>query len=966
MTRSFALPHRADLAAGALLHILVLAFRTRPGLRQLLRCREGWLDFSVGITTDGGTVARSVWFRSGRVRTQAGIEGVDAALHFRDEAALASLLRAPEEVQHLVLRNRLVPVGNRTWLQLFQFLLGRVLPRSIPPAPSPCTATPPRPATDRLRAPSVDPGVRFLADPYFPDLTLADFPRLERFWSAHLTEPPEICAERALLLTDWYRANGFERRRSGAPWDPVERQGAALRHVLARKEPVIRAGDLLPGTTTRSPTTGSQVFPDAQGTMIWSELDTIRSRAQLPFALSAETAHTLHHDVFGWWAERSFREWARQRHGDPLCAQVDERWVGYFVWKTVGISHTVPDFERALRLGTSGLRAELGAARATSDHEGGVTLDAMDACLQGVELYAARLAEHAAAQQTADPEWAAELAEMAQICRRVPRHPARTLREAVTALWILWVALHNENADTGLSLGRLDQVLQPYLAADLEALETEAERDAAIRRAIELCGCLFLRCADHFPLTPDLANSVFGGASSTQAITLGGVTRDGADAVNDMSYVLLQVTEMLGIRDVNANARVCTGTTSDAWLRRLCDVNLHAAGTPAMHSDDAVFGALLPHGYALPDVRDWAATGCVEPSLSGSHMAHTGSVLFNLVAPLEMALHDGWHPLMELQVGPHTGGPSSLDTFEAFFAAYAEQLRALIALAVERNNQLAAIHADYRPTPLLSALMRGPARKGRDVTRGGAEHNSSGTANIGLADVTDAMLCIEQLVYRDPQLTLAELVAALANDFADAPAVAALARTRVPRFGSGSEHAVAMANRVAKLVHDSWAAHRNLRGGPYTSGFWSMSQHVAYGNLSGALPSRRASRPFTPGLTPEPAASRTFLDAIGDVAGLHPENLDNNIAFNVRLVPRPGADRGSTVGTMAAYIGAYFAQGGMQIQFNVVMAETLRDAMANPDAHRGLLVRISGYNAYFVTLDPEVQRELIERAEFAL
>ncbi len=591
-------------------------------------------------------------------------------------------------------------------------------------------------------------------------------------------------------------------------------------------------------------------------------------------------------------------------------------------------------------------------------------------CLAGVDAYADRLAEHAAEQARSeqDPARMAELSELAGICRRVPRHPARTLHEALSSLWILWVALHNENTDTGLSIGRLDQLLQPYFEADIAPLESRASRETYIAHAIELCGAFFLRCADHFPLSPDIGNYLFGGASSTQAVTLGGVVPEtGSDAVNDMTYVLLKVTEMLSIRDVNVNARFKLGTSSDAYLRRLCEVNVVTAGTPSMHCDDAVFAALTPLGYGVEDVRDWAATGCVEPSIAGRHMGHTGSILMNLVCGLEMALHDGWHPLIRAQVGPHTGAVEDVEDFDAFFAAYARQQGHLIAMAVKANNQLATAHAEHRPRPLLSALMGGPLHTGRDVTRGGATFNSSGTSNIGLADVTDSLLVVEKLVFETGQASFAELKAALDNDFANAPTLAALARNKVPLFGSGDAHAVEMANRVARMVHDTYARHTNHRGGPYTCGFWSMSQHVAYGNLSGALPSgRRAWEAFTPGLTPQPIASPSFLDNIRDVARLDPRCMANNMAFNVKLVPGANDSREKTVSTLRAYVKTYFEQGGMQIQFNVVTAETLRDAMANPDSYRGLLVRISGYNANFVTLNEAIQLELVERAEFGL
>ncbi len=982
---------RMDVATAALLRLMTLLCNHRASLRDMLRSRDGWVDFTIGIRTESGSVERSITFEQGRAASRRGISGhANAVLNFVDDRALLVMLRStPNEVLTLILDNDLVIDGSWGHVQLFNYLLAQVagaqhdrkLGRIIrddrarrkadanPEHERGRDAFAARPAT-RLRAAAVDPGVLHLSDPYLSDYSLEDFPLLRRFLDDHLAQNPEVCAERPRLLTDWHREHGFETDATGAPWDPVQRQGQAFAHVMRHKTPVIRDGDPLPGTTTTKPVTGSVVFPDAQGLMIWGELDSLDKRMLIPFDISPETSRTLHHDVFPWWIHRNFREWVRAEHGDQLSQQVDERWVAYFVWKSIGISHTVPDFGPILTAGTSGRIALLKEAQQTAvDDEAASTYGTMIECLEGVEAYADHLGAHAAslAAEAADPDRAADLRTMAAICGRVPRHGATTLREALTSLWILWVALHNENADTGLSLGRLDQVLQPFFDADLQAADSDAERDSLVRRAIELTGAFFMRCTDHFPLSPDIGNYLFGGASSTQALTLGGVRRDGTDAVNDMTYVLLKVTEMLSIRDVNVNARFKRGTNSDCYLRRLCEVNFITAGTPSMHSDDAVFASLRPHGYSEEDIRDWAATGCVEPSISGKHMGHTGSILFNLVAALQMTLHDGWHPRMRLQVGPRTGAVDSFETFDGFFEAFAIQLRSLAALAVQRNNQLAAVHAQHRPTPLLSSMMGGTLRSGRDVTRGGAEINSSGTSNIGLADVTDSMMVILKLVFEERRVDFASLVSAIDADFEGHDALAARARCKVPLFGSGDPEAVAMANRVAGLVHDTWTNHRNHRGGRYTSGFWSMSQHVAYGCLTGALPSgRRAGKAFTPGLTPQPLASKSFLDNIRDVAHLDPTNLDNNMAFNVKLVPDAKDSRDTTVSTMEAYTKTYFDCGGMQIQFNVVTAETLRDAMAHPEAYRGLLVRISGYNAYFVTLNREIQLELIERAEFGL
>jgi formate C-acetyltransferase len=350
-------------------------------------------------------------------------------------------------------------------------------------------------------------------------------------------------------------------------------------------------------------------------------------------------------------------------------------------------------------------------------------------------------------------------------------------------------------------------------------------------------------------------------------------------------------------------------------------------------------------------------------------MGHTGSILFNLVAPLEMALNNGYHPLMRWNLGPETGRIEQGDfaVFEDFFHAYEIQLRFMIGQAVTFNNMLSKIHADCRPTPFLSALMQGPIESRTDVTRGGAVYNSSGTSNIGLSDVIDSLTAIKYLVYDKKRVTFDRIKSAVDRNFENDPELLSLISNASPKFGSGHPDALEMARRLTRLIHDIHTTHTNFRGGPYTTGFWSMSQHVAYGSLSGALPSgRRFGKAFTPGLTPHPTATPNFLDTLRDVARLDPECMDNNIAFNVKLTLKPSEPREKSVSIMESYVKTYFDMGGMQLQFNMVTSQTLKDAMANPEEYRHLMVRISGYNAYFVSLNRDIQIELIERAEYGL
>jgi pyruvate-formate lyase len=236
-----------------------------------------------------------------------------------------------------------------------------------------------------------------------------------------------------------------------------------------------------------------------------------------------------------------------------------------------------------------------------------------------------------------------------------------------------------------------------------------------------------------------------------------------------------------------------------------------------------------------------------------------------------------------------------------------------------------------------------------------------------LADVVDSLMAIKKLVFDEKIISFAEMKKAVDDNFTNNQKLHAMVKTRVQRFGSGSNEAVEMANKVTGLVHSYYSSQQNYRGGMYTSGWWSMANHAAYGRVTGALPSGRlAGEPFTPGLTPHPSASTSLLDNLRDVARLDPRTLDNNIAFNVKIVPGSLDTHEQVVNTMAHYAKTYFEMGGMQTQFNVVTTDILKDALANPEYYQDLMVRISGYVAYFTRIQRDLQLEVIRRAEYKI
>lgn len=1042
-----------QLAATAYVDVILrtmsLYFRLSPTFRRQLkdtktgRYRYVFEARFLFRTRDDSVVLHAI-FADGQMRLGHGrITNPDLTFTFKNPAAMRRLFSPtrPADPLTMMLENQLSVEGNLMYLAKFGHLskemnLGRKKRKALAGRRTNPNLTIVHNPTARSSHPLAHRAiltsqphdrVAVLEEPFLSRYRLEDFPRLKLLRERLYVNLGEVCTERPRLLTEYFLKYGFEKNPTGQERDPEIRQAEALHHILSHREPIIRDLDLLAGTSTTKEV-GVLIYPEFGGALLWPELLTVDERKLNPYKISAEDIDILNFEVFPFWTDRNIMEYTRRKYGNPRCQQLDDRWVLYFSWKPHAVSHTVPNFPLLLERGLLDLsrQAREKENQAKTEKERNF-YRGLQIAQEGVLAYANNLrrkaTEMAAGLREDDPgevQRKKDLLALVGVLTQVPAYPARTLREALNAIWIAWVSLHMENMNAGLSLGRLDLWLQPYFLKDVARATNSEEKEETIRQALELVGSFYLKCADHLPAVPDIGNRLFGGSSSDQALTLGGVDRVGESAVCDMTYIFLKVTEMLALRDPNVNARYYPGINSPEYLKRLIEVNTITAATPSLHNDSVIIPALVNQGFALEDARDWAATGCVEPTSAGRHFGHTNSMLLNTVAPLEMALHDGIHPLIGERIGPRTGdplvhslsdnpvppwtgvfsgdrlpggslqpqpadplvhslpgqpagpragdlaAPETFPTFDAFLAAYKKQLAFLIDQAIEYNNLLGLSHQYLHPTPLLSSLFEGPMEKAKDVIEGGAVYNTSGAALVSLTDAVDSLLAIKDLVYEHKVVDWPTLLAALAADFVGYEALQARILTKVPKFGTNQE-ARDLAQELIDFIYDEYQRHFNYRGGRYTSGFWSMSNHVAFGTLSGALPSgRRKGQPFTPGITPSPNAADQLLANIRTIASLNPLKMPNNIAFNVKVAPGPQDTHGEFVERVTAYARTYFELGGMQMQFNIVTTETLKDAMAHPENYRWLLVRISGYNAYFVELNEEMQKEIIRRTEFNL
>ncbi len=695
--------------------------------------------------------------------------------------------------------------------------------------------------------------IKSLADLAMSNLTIDQFPVVKE-WRRKLFDPewiPEICDELPTLLTT------FLQKPENQTLPASTRRAKALQYVFSNKKALVRDTDLLPGETTTS-FVGPVMHMDMSGYCIWPELDTISTRPQNPFKLKPEVAKHLNEEIFPFWLQRRpVQEVARysdydtadyindgrdevnhaKQNGEPSidpplkkiagetpkCQELFERVAFYLSDKATAVSHTTPDFGRVLKYGLDNLIAQLDrdiAEGVANEPEQVEFLRGVISVYKGVKVYSEHLAE--AAEKAGNSE-------LATICRKVPAKPADTFAEAVTVVWVCYHLLLQENTNFGLSLGRMDQTLNPYYLNEWENQPDDVSKEAFSIRAVELICHLFLRCSDHVPLSPETAEVLFAGSGSNQALTVGGVRyQDGklVDAVNDMTYIILKATELLSIRDPNVHARyhkeihhcAADGTPleksqTSPYLQRICQVNLTTKATPALHGDVPVIKSMskyygehngVSREEALADAADYASIGCIEQNSDFKHYGHTGSTLLVLPAILELALYGGKHRsdgVGEKDLNLFYDKPEytskrlgQMDSMEQFIDAFRFQLDEMARHCVQFNNYLGRSLEKVRPSPLLSGLFEGPTNrpgesgaKFRDLSSGGAKYNSSGVAVIGLADVIDSFCTIDELVFGG-KITAHELLAALDANFeinsqAEEPDLSFMGRLR-----SGIQH----------------------------------------------------------------------------------------------------------------------------------------------------------------------------------
>lgn len=779
--------------------------------------------------------------------------------------------------------------------------------------------------------------------------------RVERLRERSQAVHPSISSERSLLLTGFYTAE------LGKHSAPVLR-ALAFRHLCEIKTITIEPDELIVGERGPSPK-ATPLFPE----LTCHSLDDLRlldEREKTRYAVSPDVLDAYEATVIPYWRGRSLR--------DRIFAALPHDWheaydTGIFTefMEQRAPGHAVSD-GKIYALGMVDFKADVARARAAvdlvNDPRAAHRLEelcAMDIAADAVVLFAERHAALATAMAASelDPDRRAELGRIAQVCSWVPAHAPRDFWEALQMYWFCHLAVITElNGWDAFSPGHLDQHLEPYYRRGLD--------DGTLTRdwAKELLGCLFVKFSNH-PAPPKVGvtNAESGTYTDFADIDLAGLHRDGTDGVGEVSYLLLEVIDELHLVQPSPNVQL-SRVTPDHFLRAACRVIRKGYGYPALFNADGVVTQLLRKGKSIEDAREGGTSGCVEAGAFGKE-AYILTGYFNLPKVFEIALHDGLDPRTGDQLGPQTGSPRQFATFGELFGAFEAQLRHFIEIKLRGNALIERMYADAMPAPFLSLITSDCVERGLDYNEGGARYNTSYIQGVGIGTLTDSLAALRTQVFEEHAISMGDLLDALGSNFDGHEPMRQRLKNRSPKWGNDDEAADELMRAAFEAFVGAVDGRPNGRGGTYGVDMLPTTSHIHFGSVLGATPDGRpAGAPVSEGISPVQGADRLGPTAVFRSAAKMDHARTCGTLLNMKLSPDLiEGDEG--IEKLAHLVRTYFRLGGHHVQFNVIRADTLRDAQALPDEHRDLIVRVAGYSDYFCDLPLSLQDEIIARTE---
>ena len=780
--------------------------------------------------------------------------------------------------------------------------------------------------------------------------------RIRKLREQSLNAENRISAERALLITEFYQSGM-------ADAEPVPVQRAlAFKYILEHKYICVNEGELIVGERGPAPK-ATPTYPEICIHSL-QDLEILNDRPKVSFK-SDETTRAAYRDII-------IPYWKGKSNRDRIFQSLPQEWKEAY---TAGVftefqeqrapGHTALGI-KMFRTGLLDLKEEIAESLAktdlVNDPEGVDKRDELramdivcDAMIRYAERYAERLEELAAEEK--DPVRKKELEKMAAICRRVPAHAPTTVHEALQHYWFIHLGVVTElNPWDSFNPGRLDQSLYPLYKKQLE------EGTVTQEEVYEMLQSFWVKFNNH-PSPPKVGVTAEESNTYTDfcLINVGGVKEDGSDGVNEMSYILLDVIREMRLLQPSSMIQV-SKKNPDRFIRAAVEIIKTGFGQPSVFNTDALVQEMLRAGKDVRDARNGGCSGCVETGAFGTE-AYILTGYFNLPKILELTLNDGFDKRTGKQIGLKTGTATDYRTYEEVFAAYKAQVQHFMRIKLTGNNIIERIFMKYMPVPFLSVLIEDCIRNGKDYMCGGARYNSSYVQGVGLGSITDMLTALRYHVYDKKTIAMETMEKALANDFKGFEELQYQLVYHTPKYGNDDDYADEQEVQVFDMYYDVLSGHKSPRGADYRVNMLPTTCHVYFGKVTGATPDgRNAWKVLSEGISPVQGADTNGPTAVIRSAAKIDHIKTGGTLLNQKFTPSLlSTEEGCN--NLVHLIRAYFRMDGHHIQFNVVDADTLREAQKHPEDYKDLIVRVAGYSDYFNDLGEDLQNEIICRTE---
>ena len=780
--------------------------------------------------------------------------------------------------------------------------------------------------------------------------------RIKKLRNESLTAVNRISAERALLVTNFYKSESAQNLSI-----PV-RRAMAFKYILENKKICINEGELIVGERGPAPK-ATPTYPEVSLHSI-QDLEVLDSRPKVWFKVDDETKAIYEKEIIPFWKGKSQR--------DKIFKQLPEEWkaayeAGVFTefQEQRAPGHTVAG-KKMFQKGLLDLKEEINESLQkihpstdTDATEKIEELKAMDIAADAMIIFANRHADELQkmAKQEKDSQRKSKLVEMERICRKVPAHAPDTFHEMLQHYWFFHLGVITEvNPWDSFNPGRLDQHLFPLYKQEIEKGTLKKEN------AVELLQAFWIKFNNH-PAPPKIGVTALESNTYTDfsLINLGGVKEDGTDAVNELSYIILDVIEEMRILQPSSMVQISKQNPDD-FVNRAIKISKTGFGQPSFFNTDAIVKELVHQGKNIADARNGGASGCVETGAFGTE-SYILTGYFNLNKILEITLHNGTDPRTGKKVGIETGTSSHFKNMDDLMEAYKKQLNYFADIKLKGNNIIEKLYAEELPVPFLSLIIEDCISNATDYNAGGARYNTSYVQGVGLGSITDSLTSIAYHVFDNQKITMNNLLEALQNNFKGFEQLRHDLIYETPKYGNDDDYADQYAVQVFDIFHDAINGKPTFRGGKYRINMLPTTSHVYFGSVMMATPDgRKAFEPLSEGISPFQGADKKGPTAVLKSAAKIDHLKTGGTLLNQKFSPSFFKDDQS-ITKLTHLIRSYFRMDGHHIQFNVVSAKTLRDAQRHPEKYTDLIVRVAGYSDYFKDLGESLQNEIIRRTE---